>query len=297
MVEHALCLALYGMGVFPVHGKIPLAGSHGLYDASTDAAQIRRLWLKHPCANIAYRTSAYRCVFDVDPRSHGDDTLFLLEQQYGRLQDTMRVQSGGLLRGIHYYLTSLVAIPNKVNLGAGIDVLAEGGYAVCPPSVHPLSGNRYRWDIGPDEMGPQPLPERWVERCLAGGVKEVGPHVLEADGPIYKGHRTAALADVAIRMRRAAGLTASMLVAALGAMHQARCVPPKEHQKVVAIAHYVFGHYQPDPVMRVGRGYLEAVIDAVNGTHTDPQASTTSTNGTAPQMQWDTPRRREGGVL
>jgi hypothetical protein len=61
-----------------------------------------------------------------------------------------------------------VAIRNSAGkLGPGLDVRADGGYIVLPPSIHP-SGNPYEWapGFGPDECEIKPLPEPLV-RLLA----------------------------------------------------------------------------------------------------------------------------------
>ena len=39
---------------------------------------------------------------------------------------------------------------NRVNLLDGVDVRADGGYIVAPPSIH-NNGNRYEWENEPDE--------------------------------------------------------------------------------------------------------------------------------------------------
>src|SRR5439155_13208461 len=47
--------------------------------------------------------------------------------------------------------------------GPGVDVKADGGYIVAPPSVHPLTRRPYSWLGSPgDDL--TPLPGFWVER-------------------------------------------------------------------------------------------------------------------------------------
>ena len=179
MLAWALYYAQLGMPVFPCYGKKPAIakddGVQGFYDATTDLQQIQAFWQQYPHANIGYRTDAYHPTLDVDPRHAGDTTLFLLEQAHRALPDTMRAVSGGPDKGQHYYFTSPQPIPNKVDLGSGIDVQAEGSYIMLPPSMHPATGQPYRWDVGPDELAPQPLPDWLLQLCLTGGTPASSP--------------------------------------------------------------------------------------------------------------------------
>jgi hypothetical protein len=226
---------------------------------------------------------------DVDPRYGGDATLFALEQAHGLLPDTTRAIGGGADKGPHYYFTSTQPIPNKANLGPGIDVQAEGSYIIVPPSIHPVTGQRYLWDVGPDELAPQPLPDWLLHLCLAGGLPlpDAGA-TAPTGGLILPGSRTKALAQMAIQMRRVAGMSETMLLAALEAMNTAQCSPPKEQEKLVTIAQYVFGKYPPDPVMSVGSGRLDSLLGTISGTTNGTTNGTTTGTGPDPQ-QWGTP--------
>jgi putative DNA primase/helicase len=283
MLAWALYYAQIGMPVFPCRGKLPwiskAAGGSGFYDATVDQQQITRWWQQYPLANIGYRTSATAPVLDVDPQHQGDDTLFALEQTHGALPDTRRVITGGPSKSTHYYFTAPVAIPNKSFIGIGIDVQAEGSYVIVPPSLHPATGQPYRWDIGPDELAPQPLPGWLLQLLLAGDLTATSAsHILDATAPIPDGQRTIALHRLAARLRRMAGLSVEELLVTLMKRNE-RCVPPKSQDFLVSMAHYVYGKYEPDPVMHVG---------SVPGMGS-PGASNGATNTTAPGPQpWGT---------
>jgi hypothetical protein len=61
-------------------------------------------------------------------------------------------------RGYHYYFRHPgPSIRNGVGLLPGIDVRADGGYVVAPPSIHP-DGWRYVWVISPGEAALADMP-------------------------------------------------------------------------------------------------------------------------------------------
>ncbi len=124
--------------VFPVAtNKRPLT-EHGLKDASTDVEQIREWWTRRPDAGIAVRTGSESdlVVLDVDGEA-GADSLHELERRHGELPETSARETGG--GGEHYYFTHPGGeIRNSAGkLGPGLDIRADGGYVVCPPSHAP----------------------------------------------------------------------------------------------------------------------------------------------------------------
>lgn len=70
-------------------------------------------------------------------------------------------------RGTHYYfrLPSGKVLRNSAKLGGKkLDIRAEHGYVVAPPSRHP-SGRHYTWAISPRET-PLAPPPAWLENLL-----------------------------------------------------------------------------------------------------------------------------------
>ena len=65
--------------------------------------------------------------------------------------------------GCHVYLRMPAGKPTPrraIGILPGLDILGEGGYAICPPSLHP-SGDRYAWaddafDMGAIPAAPEP---------------------------------------------------------------------------------------------------------------------------------------------
>ncbi len=107
-----------------------------------------------PDAGIGIVTGAVSglVVLDVDVRHGGDAALQRLEREHGRLPTTLECRTGG--GGHHLYFAHPGRlVRNKVGLAAGIDLRADGGYVVAPPSLH-ASGLRYVWVDGraPDDI-------------------------------------------------------------------------------------------------------------------------------------------------
>jgi hypothetical protein len=122
------------IGKHPIGPAVP----HGLLNATTDVATIRRWWMQYPRANIG-TTTTWCTVLDVDPRHAGDVTLAALEEQHGALPDTAEVLTGG--GGRHLYFRPVAGVRNSSGrVGAGLDIRGEGGYVLLPPSNHKRPG-------------------------------------------------------------------------------------------------------------------------------------------------------------
>jgi hypothetical protein len=79
-------------------------------------------------------------VVDVDPRRGGNAETFL-----DRFPTDMIVQTGGGGQHLYYrYPKSVNHLPNRVDFEPGLDLRADGGMVVAPPSIHE-SGRDYAW--------------------------------------------------------------------------------------------------------------------------------------------------------
>ncbi|MGI8938514.1 MAG: bifunctional DNA primase/polymerase [Iamia sp.] len=162
LAEAAQIYAARGWPVFPLHdsagggcscaedcgknaGKHPRT-RHGFHDATTDPDQIRALWAETPTANIGIATGEASGVdvIDVDP-----DALHRVDEFDPGAGP--RVKSP---RGHHFYLAHQPGRRNSAGqVAPGVDVRAEGGYVVAPPSC--VAGRAYRWASG---RGPETEP-------------------------------------------------------------------------------------------------------------------------------------------
>lgn len=167
--------------IFPAdpRSKRPLiqTGRDHAEHASTDPTTIKR-WLlsDFPTCAIATPTGAASgiVVIDCDRKHDGEALLAELEAALGPLprDRTVRTQSGGL----HIYLAhpgNGVRVRNGAGadspLGrllcgrAGVDVRADGGMVLLPPSPG------YRWLVDDDAPFP-PIPELWLAAIQEGGA-------------------------------------------------------------------------------------------------------------------------------
>lgn len=165
-VDDALSLARAGWEVLPLHGKVPIT-AHGVLDASSDETTVRAWW-RNGDHNIGARVPARAVVLDIDPQNGG--TLAALEHAAGGpLPATLTVHSGRGTGGRHCYFLHPGTPVSSRRLPTGIDVKTARGYCVMPPSLHPATGQPYRWqhaDLAPLPsvlaalLAPPPAPHR-----------------------------------------------------------------------------------------------------------------------------------------
>lgn len=115
---------------------------HGFYAATCNPDRIREMSRAVPGGMLAVRTGAPSgvIVVDIDPGHGGQVDADLMPR-------TAYVRTGGNPPGLHaYYAHPGVPVPcSQSRLAPGVDVRADGGYAVLPPSVHPRTGRPYVW--------------------------------------------------------------------------------------------------------------------------------------------------------
>lgn len=132
-------------------GKHPLglAAPHGFEDATTDGDQIRAWWMRWPMANVAVATGAASGLvvvdLDVKPGKDGRAALRAIAEKVRQpVPRTLVAHTGG--GGLHLYFKHpgghIESTCDKI--AAGVDVRADGGYVLAPPSNHE-SGGFYAW--------------------------------------------------------------------------------------------------------------------------------------------------------
>ena len=123
-----------------------LSGGHTI--ASKNETQIRNWWSQHPLANIGIATGTISNLFVLDIDTGGEktgfDSLSTLETKHGSLPATPRVRTGSGGEHFYFWCDDPEMRNSAGKIGQNIDVRANGGYVVAPPSTH-ISGNIYDW--------------------------------------------------------------------------------------------------------------------------------------------------------
>lgn len=119
---------------------------HGFYAATTDPDRVAAIVAAVPRGQLAVRSGAVSglVVVDVDPAHGGDSSLSDL--MTARLVPrTLHVHTGS--GGLHlYYRHPGQHLPSRpMPHRAGIDIKADGGYVVLPPSIHHRTHRPYQW--------------------------------------------------------------------------------------------------------------------------------------------------------
>jgi hypothetical protein len=206
---HARKYAALGWATFPlaIGKKVPIAGSNGFKSASTDPRLVATRSAQHPSANIAIATgrASGLIVIDIDPRNGGDRTLERLARRSKRFPET--VEAITCQGGRHLYYAYDAAVQSGKNtLGPGIDVKADGGYVVAPPSFWSTNGQFYRWLRAPRATALVPVPD-WIVDALRPRSKPKPRKLRLPSAGEFTDYRRQALAELkqmAVHMARLA---------------------------------------------------------------------------------------------
>ncbi len=265
LAKAALAYALeLGWAVFPLHsihhgrcscgracasaGKHPRT-LHGVKDATMAADVVTAWWTKWPTANIGVATGQVSGIVAIDV--DGPDGEAALQAICGN-PPTATSLTG---KGRHaIFRAPETPIQNRVALAPHVDVRADGGYIVVPPSRH-QSGRQYRWDrergLGPRECPPAPLPHALLERLRQGTVP-TDAVTIPSRPVIGEGERNHTLTSYAGRLL-AKGHPPREVLELVSALNTAKCRPPLAHAEVHQIVSSVAGREARK------RGHLELV--------------------------------------
>lgn len=137
LAARAAWYASQGVPVFPLRPghKKPLPGSHGVDDATTDAATVAAWWAQHPDANIGAACGVLFDVVDVDGPGGAASLDALYPGGWPATVARVRTPRPG---GLHCYVPTMgapVKVGGRGGLPKGVDTRGAGGYVVLPPST------------------------------------------------------------------------------------------------------------------------------------------------------------------
>jgi len=217
--------------------------------ATVNAEKIQKWFTRWSSANVGIKTGKVSgiVVLDIDPKNGGDESLEGLIMDYGPLPATVEVLTGSGGRHIYFNYPGGQKISDKNgSIAPGLDIKADGGQVVAPPSLHP-NGRRYEWELSshPDDMPLANMPD-WLLALINNPNAETSSKpALSEDAPIPEGARDSTLTRIAGSFRRQ-GLNAEEIVGALQPINEKRCRPPLADADIKKIAKSV-GRYQPVP--------------------------------------------------
>ena len=244
------------LSIMPLKGKIPLT-AHGCKDASQDPAQVREWWTQYPSANVGIVTGDQNqiLVVDVDIKhsqgKYGDQSLQALEKELGALPETWEAVTGTGGRHLYFRYPKGHDIRNSASqLGKDVDIRAQGGYVVAPPSVHPDTHKLYEWKRDPAHYRIADLPEKWLRRLEKKPEKIKGLTVFTVPETVQKGIRNDSLFRYGASLR-AKALPAIQTWDLMRDFNSQKCSPPVAEAELKRIY---------DSVMRYPAGAPEAEI-------------------------------------
>lgn len=229
----------YGWAVFPVRPETKAPHTpHGCKDAKKDAGAIRAWWKRWPNDSIGIATGSVSNLIVIDEDIDDDKGLdgyvsvSAWEKENGvKLPETARAITGRGGAHLYYHYTG-ADISNRTGILDGVDVRAEGGYVVAPPSIHP-NGVEYAWEDDPADIGISEIDDV-VRKFLAIKSTSGDGESFQLPSIIESGKRNSTLYRFACSLQ-AQGLSDTAVMAAVREENNVRCVPPIDEDELTQL--------------------------------------------------------------
>lgn len=151
-LKAALGYAKLGLRVLPVRKQSKCPVQSGWYEkATTDLATIKMWPNSWRAGNLGIATGNGIIAVDIDPRHGGDESLQRLLDEQGPFPATAEAITGSDGRHYLFRVPSDHPISQRIGWKPGIDLIAQAGYIVVEPSIHPDTNKCYRWKRHPGE--------------------------------------------------------------------------------------------------------------------------------------------------
>jgi len=249
LAHAALAYAGQGFHVFPIipRQKLPLTPT-GFKDATADRPTVTAWWTRWPGANIGCvpGRNGY-VVIDVDGPV-GDAAA----ERLGLLAEpTLETITGRPDGGRHRWYRHPGGHIGNADLAPKLNVRADKGYVLLPPSVHP-DGPIYRWQGRLEDVATLPPAVIALLTAPRRAARADGRETL-GDGFILEGGRNNALTAFAGALRRR-GACQAIIAAALQGINRDLVRPPLDDAEVEAIAANIAAYPVPPFTAEPGPG-------------------------------------------
>lgn len=223
--------------------KRPLISWAELQERIPETDEVHSWYGRWPHAGVAIVTGLRSglVVLDVDPAHGGNASLRALEDAHGKLAETVEAMTGGGGRHL-YFAHPGDDIRNRAGFAPGLDLRADGGIIVAPPSVHP-SGKPYRWREGhsPEEIALARLPV-WLRDQEEREARGLGHpmsywRALAREG-VESGRRNTTIASFTGHLLWH-GVDLEVVTELMLAWNRFRCHPPLLDDEVVRTVHSI----------------------------------------------------------
>lgn len=213
----------------PLDGKKPRNKWKRYQEQQSTIDQCKIWWREGQKANIGIVTGAISnlAVVDVD----GPEGMASLKQAGITLPDTVTVETGG--GGWHYYYRNTGGqAKTRAGILDHVDIRAEGGQVVAPPSIHPETGKAYRFADGkaPDEIEIAEFPAELI--AVKSEEKPAEKAALVVFNGVPEGQRDDSLFRYACSLKaRGMGRGEAAVLVSFAA---AKCDPPFPENEALA---------------------------------------------------------------
>jgi predicted P-loop ATPase len=267
--------------VFPVSEKTKKPHTpHGCKDAKKDPQVIRAWWKRWPGASIGVATgkASNLLVIDLDlDEDKGYDGMRELrdwEKEHGELPETVSSITGRGGSHLYYRYDGSTEYKNRAGILTGVDVRAEGGYVIAPPSMHP-NGTEYQWENDPNEIELSDINDTVKAFLSIGSTSHNETFAMPAT--IGTGKRNDTMYRFACSMQ-SKGASDEAIYAAVKAENEARCKPPLAEDEIVKIVSSAlkYAKGEADRIQRAGEWHEPRIKYALDkdGNPSDRPAQT-----------------------
>jgi putative DNA primase/helicase len=233
-----------GWYIFPCvnNEKRPLT-ENGFKDSSTDLKQIESWESNFPDANWAIETGNRSGVFvvdiDVKNNAQGEESLTELEQQYFLLPQTLTANTASGGRHLYFNCNDL-NIRNRTGIRNGIDIRANGGYVLAPPSI--VMDKSYTWVDENTEIADAPP---WLIDFITSdhNTKEIRNYALTLEG-VGQGSRNDSIFKYAcVLLNKGTSFQEAQVLVNEAAKN---CNPPLASEEAVKCLESAYSRYTPN---------------------------------------------------